>query len=494
MNLHAFRSLVAILRSAQDSQRLRLVDARGEKVLLRSDGLILAVSEVVWDLLALLGSMSDSQCFDRLKERHGASAVKECVEELQMLVEQGLFEVEQDQGAPLPAPGDVQPSGILLMVSQICNLACSYCYAGGGTYGSSVALMPEERAEAVIDLLLSRSPDKAIYRVIFFGGEPLLNFKLVRHVVEYCERKSVERTDHPEFRFSMTTNGTILTAQIVEFLREHAFALMVSFDGMGAHAEKRRFRSGRSSEALVMRNIQRLTRAGLRVQLRATITPEMLNSETLEQLVKAGERLDAERILTSPVECSAPDNSVGHPTASARFDAVDLGRLEELYAKVTEQNILDGASNERVVFDPHVSLMKALASGRAVGTRKCGACYSMAAVATDGCIYPCHRFVGMRSYSIGTVETGFDHDRIRQFFGAIEEAYGKKCSRCWARTLCGGVCYHHRADGKGGFLPPDAGSCRSFEKTVDNAVGFLMTLVQLPPDARVSYLRRVNSL
>lgn len=473
---------------------MRPIDTSQGTVLLRSDGLMVAISEPIRELLREIGHLSEPDGYHWLERRYGGQVARECLAEIRELAAAGVLDGHPSTSHLTVSESDtVEPSGILLMVSQTCNLACKYCYAGGGSYGSPVSLMSPELGKKAIDLLMKRAPRKGQYTVIFFGGEPLLNFGLIQRVVAYCLRRSDERNDHPRFRFSMTTNGTVLSEEILEFLKQHSFTLMVSFDGKGFHAENRPFRNGRSSEELVLRNIKRLTEAGIPVQLRATLLPEMVEEEVISDLIGVGKALGVGRIFTAPADHAAPaDCGLGEEPV-AGCGTADLVRLEEVYAALTQRNLDEAASEDgRILYDPHVSMMKALATGRAVGSRKCGACFSMAAVSTDGTIYPCHRFVGMRPYSIGSVEEGVDHEKVRHFFSSVEEAYGSQCSSCWAQDLCGGVCYHHRADGLGGFEAPEHQDCRSFRQSVEKSVGFLVDMASMTPETRESYMRRVR--
>lgn len=184
------------------------------------------------------------------------------------------------------------------MVAQTCNLACRYCYGSGGTYGSAVKLMDERSGLAAIDIMLRRAPQKRSFSVTFFGGEPLLNFNLIRTIVEHCEKKATE--SGVRFSYSMTTNGTVLTQKILDFLKRNRFTLMISFDGRGHHDRLRPFREGKGSESVVKQNIAKLTAAGLPVQLRATLVRETANPDALGDLVAFGRSVGCRKIVTSP--------------------------------------------------------------------------------------------------------------------------------------------------------------------------------------------------
>jgi uncharacterized protein len=173
-----------------------------------------------------------------------------------------------------------------------------------------------------------------------------------------------------------------------------------------------------------------------------------------------------------------------------------VARLSGIYEDLSREN-LEGSLNDpsrTVVFDPHHHLVKALAQGTAVGMGRCGAGLGMAAVGTDGQIYPCHRFVGMAPYRIGSVETGVEPDRVDAFFDNAKRASEGKCGECWVRLLCTGGCFYYNADGQGGFVPPEDHVCDSFRGSVEFAVGQMLTMANLPPDLQEQSFRAFRNL
>ena len=178
------------------------------------------------------------------------------------------------------------------------------------------------------------------------------------------------------------------------------------------------------------------------------------------------------------------------------LDRQGIDRLASLYRQAADNNLKNARQmlSERAVFDPYVNAARAFAQGRALGFGRCGACFGMAAVSTEGKIYPCHRFVGMDEYAIGSLERGVDGEQVAKFFDGIEESYGDKCSSCWVRLICGGVCYYHTADGRGTFRTPDEAVCESYREGIRYAIGYLLRIRSLPNDQARQYFENVTRL
>jgi uncharacterized protein len=481
---------IELVRRAEFDPQVFFIEADAWKVLFRIDGLIVTVSPIVFDLFSTYRQLDIAQRLEHLSNLYGATEVQAALESLQATFTAGILG-QRIPDLESPSVEATQPTGILLMVTQTCNLACVYCYAGGGTYGSRIKLLGSEKAFSAIDLMLARAPDRKAFTVTFFGGEPLLDFPLIRRVVEHCLGLAAERD--LSFSYSMTTNATVVTDEIIAFLKEHRFTLMVSYDGEAAQEQNRPFKSGKGSNEEVLANIRRMTAAGLPVQIRATLIKGMISQESIQGLVQIGSTLGARKLAMSAV--SSTKNSLFPAGDEMVLDHEDHQQLQGIYQQLSEENLASACrgSEARVRFDPHAHLVKALATGQAEGIGRCGACFGMSAVSTDGKIYPCHRFVGMDEYAIGDLAAGFSHDSIEQFFARSRRANHEKCSSCWVRLICTGGCYYHNADGAGGFRPPEDADCDGYRASVRYAIGQLLRLRSLPPEQAERYMRNTPS-
>lgn len=455
--------------------------------LFRIDGLVVQVKPAVYELLDEIGQSTPEQAVASGLARYGSEELEGALGAIIEIAASAIM----TQPAPLgrPDPKSYEPSGILIMVTQTCNLACTYCYGGGGTYGSPNKLMSEKDALRAVEIMLERAPHKRRFTVTFFGGEPLLNFPLVRRIVEHCTQVGTDR--EVCFDYTMTTNGTIVTAEIVEFIKAHRFTLMVSYDGPGQDVH-RPFATGGSSDAVVRSNLKRLAEAGVPFQLRATLTKQFAKEETIEQLVQIGRSLGNKKVATSTV--SATRNEIFPANEELTVDPEDGRRLQSTFRRITEQNLeaSQAQSNAgRAPVDTTGFLVRALAEGKAAGLGRCGAGLGMVAASTDGNLYPCHRFVGIDEYALGTLESGVDPEKVRGFFEKADAANKEKCEVCFARQICGGFCFYNISDGKGGFAPPDERECDQFRDNLRYAIATLLRLQELPPEAAARYLKSV---
>lgn len=460
--------LQALFERAWLSGRYELLRVGNGEVLFRLDGVVLALDAVFADAWRS-GSADVSH---RSPEEQTAFA-----DSLAELRDAGVFDdVPLESSTTAGAPG-----GILLMVTQTCNLRCTYCYGDGGTYGSATARMPLETLDAAIDLMLARAPSRKRYLVTFFGGEPLLAFEAIRHTVARCA--DITARTEKQFRYSITTNATLITNEIADFLAKERFAVMVSYDG--PESAHRRFGNARPAVARIAAGIRKLVERGLKVQLRATLPR---GGESLDEILRAAGELGASRLFLSPVT---------RPRRVADRNAPDLclepdhhRELQQHYREITKSNLRRATeeSGFRVLFDPHLEPARALANGTAASISRCGACHAAAAVASDGTIFPCHRFVGMPEYAIGSIAGGVSAEKVDDFFREHERVRKEKCGTCWARMLCSGGCFYHNADGCGGFYSPDDEDCDLYRDSVRFSIGLMLTLRAMPEEAARRFL------
>lgn len=328
---------------------------------------------------------------------------------------------QEDESIPI--------NDVVLQIANDCNLNCIYCYGDGGSYGRERELMTMETAKKAINLMVEKSGDSKELTVVFFGGEPLINFEVVKGVWEYC--KSLEESIGKTFYFSMTTNGTILTDEIYHFIKDNHISVMISIDGGKDIQDKHRcYCDGRGSFEDVKKNIERFKEArGGHLTARATVCSTDIRFKKIKEDLLA---LGFTNVITSIVDTSEDSPLfIGGPYTDRVLEQYEI--LAEDYVESFKQNKpalnnLFSESINRLYF-------------KRIKSRSCSAGSNSIAVGTNGNIYPCHRFMGMPEYVIGSLENGVDETARARYREAT--IYNKEgCKDCWARYICSGGCSH----------------------------------------------------
>ena len=348
-----------------------------------------------------------------------------------------------------------------LFIAQQCSLACIYCYGGGGEYGRPGAMKAETAFQAVDWLWRQRNNAKTL-NINFFGGEPLLQFDLLRRTVSFA--RSLEGSGKTRFQFSLATNATLVTDEIAGYLKENRFGINVGFDGPEAiHDRNRPLKDGASSWERVVTGFQKLM----------AVMPESVNLRAT--LWQKGEIHAVRKALASYGSCryqTQPASPGGHCGENARVPSADwadtvAGIREAANDFVSAARKRDVATLESIKrwanfnwmlngFDP---------PGRRPAMCPLGS--GMAAVSATGDLYPCHRFVGWEDYRMGSV---FENDMDREAY--LRATYPEKeaCTACWAIQACHGGClFDHRVRTGHRFTPSDH-HCRMIQSLLETAV------------------------
>ena len=335
-----------------------------------------------------------------------------------------------------PAINDVPLSSmpmqsLSLAIAQKCNLACSYCYAQEGDFGGKAKSMPPDIAFAAVHRLLDNSSPGSKVNLAFLGGEPLLARGVLRETTVLAEQLAHERG--VQIGFSITSNGTLLTAEDGEFFERHGFAVTISLDGMEeTHDKLRAFKSGVGSFSRIVQNVRPLLAMQRRMQVsaRVTVTPRNLELfRTLDDLIGMG------------------FHSVGFSPMLASPSGRDQMRSSDL-ENMLEQMIACGSKFEhqmicgnRYPFANMVTAMKEIHHG----THRpypCGAGAGYFGVSADGQLSACHRFVGNPAGAMGSLDMGVDSNSQAKWLSERHVHRQEPCRSCWARYLCGGGCHH----------------------------------------------------
>ena len=336
-------------------------------------------------------------------------------------------------------------TSLTLMVSQACNLRCKYCYGDGGEY-SNKGLMSYEIAKNAVDFFVSNTDEKRL-NICFFGGEPLLNFDLVKKVVEYT--KDIASLRDKEFTYSMTTNATLITPEAEQLIKENKISLTVSMDGKKETNDINRYYANKkgvyddiNSKTINLKNY---------IIVRATIAPPNLNlDENLLHIIKD--------LKYKKVAWAEADNLLSEDDYN-----VLLEYTMKLYDRL-EKMIKEGRLEEVKKYHSFVNVLRKF-NHDGIRSKGCGSGTNMMAVDIDGKIYPCHRFVGIENAVLGDVCTG--ELASTDFYSDVELANFEKCKYCLARSVCGGGCINENFFANSYINEPSEKHCNYRIKLVD---------------------------
>jgi len=337
---------------------------------------------------------------------------------------------------PLPFP----QKSLVLNVANDCNLGCSYCFAAQGDYGAPRQMMDETTARRSVDFLLRNSGDSDSVTLVFFGGEPLMNLPLIRRLVAYANDAGEKAGKKVEF--SVTTNATYLTPEVIKFLSESEIGVAVSIDGPKKYHDLRRtYKSGLGSYDMIHPRVLDLLRnhKTRRVAARATLTHGVTAVEECFWHLK---EMGFHEVGFAPVTSADRDDYALTPS--------ELWEIMGAFRRLSQLYVEKAAANEYLGFSNLSNLLSELQAG-IVKTYPCGAGLGLLGVGAKGDLYLCHRFLESPEHRLGSVYDGLDLDKQADFLEKAHLSHKAPCQTCWVRHICSGGC-HHEAHARYGDL------------------------------------------
>jgi len=369
-----------------------------------------------------------------------AKELSEILEELEELRKEGtLFSIEAEDVLPT-YPEKPIVKAICLHVAHDCNLRCKYCFAGTGAFGGSRTMMDLETGKKGIDFVLESSGHRDHCEVDFFGGEPLLNFGLVKALVEYGRKAGAAQGK--TIKFTLTTNGVLLNDKIQEFLEQEEISVVLSLDGRPeVHDRMRPYADGRGSYAKVTPLIKQFTTK------RPESSPYALGTYYYVRGTYTHFNLDFDRDVLHMADLGIKQISlepvVASPEDPYAFQEGDLDKIRDAYDRLGEE-LLSRSAQDRDFNFFHFNI--ALDQGPCMIKRLsgCGAGHEYVAISPEGDLYPCHQFVGQEAYKLGSLYDEKAHQLKDEVVKSFRSAHVYKkplCRECWARFACSGGCH-----------------------------------------------------
>ena len=431
-------------------------------------GAVHVVDEVAYDVIEMYPVKSAenivSELLEKYKDREDVTEeeLRFCIEDVENLVNAKKLYTEDTfesmAGTFKERSGNVVKA-LCLHVAHTCNLNCSYCFASQGKYHGDRALMSFEVGKRALDFLIENSGSRRNLEVDFFGGEPLMNWEVVKDLVKYA--RSVEKEHNKNFRFTLTTNGMLIDDDVIEFANKEMSNVVLSLDGRKEiHDLTRVDYAGNGSYDKIVPKFKKLvdSRGGQGYYMRGTFThanPDFTN-DVFHMADLGFTELSMEPVV------SAPDDPMA-------LTPEDLEIVKEQYEILAKEMIKRGKEGRGFTFYHY---MIDLTAGPCIYKRisGCGSGTEYMAVTPWGDLYPCHQFVGEESYKLGDIWNGVTNNDLREEFRSCNAYARPECKDCWAKLYCSGGCaanaYHASGSIRGIYEP----GCELFRKRMECAI------------------------
>lgn len=439
-------------------------------VLDTASGSVHCVDDVAYDIINSYENTPRSELVRELAQKHAISEqeIEECLSDVDSLKADGLL-FSQDGFKPdvdKLAKRDTVVKALCLHVAHTCNLNCEYCFAAQGKYHGERALMSYEVGKRALDFLVENSGTRHNLEVDFFGGEPLMNFDVVKRLVAYA--RSIEKDANKHFRFTLTTNGMLLDDDVIEFANREMDNVVLSLDGRREVNDRfRKTVGGQGSFDVIVPKFQKFVRerGDKSYYMRGTFThlnPDFTND------IQAMLNLGFDELSMEPVVCP--------PTDAYALTAEDKDIICKEYEKLAQMMIERSEQGKPFTFYHY---MLDLESGPCIYKRisGCGSGTEYLAVTPTGELYPCHQFVGNKDFLMGDIWQGVKRTDIRDKFKRCNAYSRKECDGCWARLYCSGGCAANAYNATGDINGVYEYGCELFKKRMECAIMLQIALL-----------------
>lgn len=436
-------------------------------VLDAGSGAIHSVDELAYDIIGMYESTPRGELVLSMLKKYAScpditeSEILGALSDVEELKNAGKLFSGDETGAEAAKALTDQESvikALCLHVSHACNMSCDYCFAGGGRYRGASALMAYETGRQAIDFLISASGGARVIDVDFFGGEPLLNWDVVKKLVIYARRK--ESAHNKLFRFTLTTNGVLIDDDVVDFCNREMHNVVLSLDGRPRVHDSRRKLGGGGSYDVILPKFLKFAeaRGGRSYYIRGTYTAA--NTDFMNDILHMAD-LGFTELSMEPV--------VAAPGAPGALTDADLPALYGQYEALALEMLRREREGLGFTFY-HYTLD--LPGGPCIYKRVsgCGSGVEYLAVTPEGELYPCHQFVGDDAYRMGDVWSGVTNTALRAAFRSCGVYSRPECRECWARLYCSGGCAANSYRAAGSIEGIHEFGCKLFKKRLECAV------------------------
>ena len=447
-------------------KRIHKYNLNGKNIVLDiNSGAVHIVDDIVYLILDYYKNNTLEEIIKLIGDKYDEKDIVESYKEIKTLEEEGLLYSEETGMGNIKYNEDNIIKALCLHVAHDCNLRCNYCFASQGDFKGDRSLMTLDVGKKALEFLIENSGNRRNLEVDFFGGEPLMNFELVKELVGYG--RELEQKNDKHFRFTITTNGVLLDDDKIDFINENMDNVVLSLDGRKeVNDNMRKTISGEGSYDIIFPKFQKMIdkRGDKDYYIRGTFTGYNLDfsKDILDFYNKGFKKTSVEPVVTSPDKDYA-------------IKEEDLHTILKEYEKFSKDYIEIKKKDKDFLF---FHFMIDLKQGpclikRAVG---CGAGSEYMAVTPQGDLYPCHQFVGDEKFKIGDVFKGIENTQIREEFKKANVYNKSECRDCWARFYCSGGCHANAYNHHKNIMKPYEIGCEMEKKRIECAISVLANL------------------
>lgn len=420
------------------------------------------VDELTYDLLDNVEPPFTEECPEKVLEKlskvYDAEDIKNCYNEIVELYNDKILFSDDDYEKYAEYSVASPVKAMCLNIAHDCNLRCKYCFASTGDFGKGRKLMSFETGKHAIDFLLEKSGDRQNLELDFFGGEPLMNFDVVKQIVTYA--RSREKEFNKKFRFTITTNGLLLDDDKIDFINREMSNVVLSIDGRKEVNDFMRVRvDGTGCYDKILPAFRKLVagRGDKEYYVRGTFTNHNLDfADDVFALYDAG----FDQISIEPVVGDSDDYAL------TEKDLPDVFNEYERLAK----RIIDNEKNGKKFNFFHFMIDLDQGPCAIKRLRGCGCGNDYVAITPDGDIFPCHQFVGMDEYKMGNIDEGTFNMEMKQDFAKAHVYTKPECKKCWAKFYCSGGCNANNYQYMGDIRTAHKLSCQLEKKRLECAI------------------------
>lgn len=425
-----------------------------------NSGAVHVIDKLAYDVLDFYSEKNTEEIIELLKDKYPDSEVREAIKELDFLKEEGLL-FSDDRYLTHKGFREKKPvvKALCLHIAHDCNIRCKYCFASQGDFKGDRSLMSAEVGKKAIDFLIENSGNRRNLEVDFFGGEPLMNFEVVKEIVDYGREK--EKKHDKNIRFTITTNGVLLDDEKMEYINENMYNVVLSLDGRKETNDRMRYSiNGQGTYDIIVPKFLKMTemREHRNYYVRGTFTRENLNfAKDVLHLADLGFK------STSMEPVVAEEH---HDYAIKEEDLPTVYNQYELLAREYVKRIKEGKGFDFFHFTIDLN------QGPCVIKRVsgCGAGAEYLAITPEGDIYPCHQFVGNEDFKIGSIMDKTLNTSLYNDFSNAHIYNKDKCTKCWAKFYCSGGCHANAYNFNNNIYEPYDIGCEMEKKRIECAL------------------------